>query len=579
MFLCFEQKIVMKNHIYSKQFFTLFLCVMSFCFHKGLAQKTLKDTMLIVVTEFIPTVADAYKISNMPVIKDSVPPVSKLTYFISPKKIPTPYTVAPINPAKMIGEPLQKLYNGLIKIGAGNYNTPYAEIFYNNGRSKKYSLGTRLKHFSSKANLEGYGFGGNSENEMELIGKKFMRKHTLSGAMFYDRDVIHYYGYDTASITITDSRYIKQRYAYTGSHVALQSHYADTSMLNYSLKLKYYHLSDLYKTAENNVYVSGDFSGHYEKQLIHLPFTIDYYNNRSAADTASSAIASLSPYISSKGDKWNLKLGIGMTIEGNRNDKSRFIFIPSIDFNYNVIENIIVPYAGITGGLKRNSLKILTDENPFLIPDPLLKNTHEQWKIYGGLRGSVSKTVSYNTSTSYSKVGDMYFFVNKNYDIAKHGFDLMYNDALVWNIHGELQFQHIEKIKLLAKGDYNYYDLAAVAHHNTDTTRTDIPWHRPSVQLSFCTNYNLKNKIIIISDIFFVGKRFAGERTFGNGLVLYRNKELKPIFDANFGIEYRYSKKLSAFLHLNNLGFKRYYLWNNYPSYKFNFLAGVTAAF
>lgn len=568
------------NSIYLKQFFILFLCVMPFCFQKGLAQKILKDTMLTVVTEFIPTVADAYKINDMPTVKDSIPPVPKMTYVISSKKIPTPYTIEPINAAKMVGEPLQKLYNGLIKIGAGNYNTPYTEIFYNNGRSKKYSLGSRFRHFSSKANLEGYGFGGNSENEMELIGKKFMRKHTLAGTIFHDRDVVHYYGYDTSSITITDTRYIKQRYAYTGSHVSLQSHYTDTSILNYFLKLKYYHLSDLYKTAENNVYASADFSGYYEKQLVHIPFTIDYYNNPSATDTANSAIASLSPYISSKGDKWNLKLGIGIIIEANPNDKSRFLFIPSIDFNYNVIENIIIPYAGVTGALKRNSLKTLTDENPFLIPNPLLKNTHEQWKIYGGLRGSLSKTVFYNTFTSYSKVNNMYFFINKNYDIAKHGFDLIYNDASVWNIHGELGFQQTEKIKLFAKGDYNHYYLDGdIELHNADTNHVDAPWYRPSLQLSFSANYNLKDKIVVTSDLFFIGERLAREKITGSGLVSYVNRKLKPIFDANFGIEYRYSKKLSAFLHLNNLGFKRYYLWNNYPSYKFNFLVGVTAAF
>lgn len=543
------------------------------------AQKMLKDTVIVVPTEFIPTISDAYKINDMPVVKDSVPPVPKMVYSINSKKIFTPYTVELLKPAKMVGEPLQKLYNGLVKIGAGNYNTPYAEIFYSNGRSKEYSIGTRLKHFSSKADLEGYGFGGNSENEIGVFGKKFLRKHTLAGNLDFDREVVHYYGYDTSSITITDNNYIKQRYAYTGGDVSLQSHYTDTSQLNYLLKLKYYNLSDLYQTAENTISALGDFSGYYEKQLIHVPVAIDYFNNRSVADTVNSVIANLSPYINSCGNKWNLKIGIGMTIEGNEKDKSRFLFYPAIDFNYNVIENIIIPYAGFTGGLKKNSLKTLTDENPFLVPDPALKNTNEKWKVYGGLRGSISKTVSYNTSTSLSKQNGLHFFVTHSYDISKHGFDLLYDDATLWNVHGELQFQHTEKIKILAKGDYNNYNLREVEFQNLDTTRVDIPWHRPSVQLSLSANYNLKNKIVITSDIFFIGERFAREKTTGSSFVSYINRELKPIIDANLGIEYRYSKKLSAFLHLNNLGFKSYYVWNSYPSYKFNFLVGATVAF
>jgi len=55
-------------------------------------------------------------------------------------------------------------------------------------------------------------------------------------------------------------------------------------------------------------------------------------------------------------------------------------------------------------------------------------------------------------------------------------------------------------------------------------------------------------------------------------------KKLNSIIDANLGFEYRYSKILSAFINLNNITGSRYYIWNNYPSYKFNILAGITYA-
>ena len=84
-------------------------------------------------------------------------------------------------------------------------------------------------------------------------------------------------------------------------------------------------------------------------------------------------------------------------------------------------------------------------------------------------------------------------------------------------------------------------------------------------------------------DILVYGSRFAYTPMQGQGpgitVVSSGIKELKPIIDANIGLEYRYSKKLSGFVNLNNLGFKRYYYWNNYPVYKFNFLAGITLAF
>ena len=162
------------------------------------AQKVLKDTMLHVVKSFQPTIADAYKINDMPIVKDSIPPTPQLSYSINSKKNFTPFTVTQLKSAKMVGEPLTKLYSSLVKIGGGNYNTPYAEIFFNNLRSKDISYGTHLKHLSSKATYDGFGFGGFSDNEVELYGKKFLRKHTLSGNLDYTRNVIHYYGYDTS---------------------------------------------------------------------------------------------------------------------------------------------------------------------------------------------------------------------------------------------------------------------------------------------------------------------------------------------------------------------------------------------
>lgn len=531
-------------------------------------QKILKDTMLHVVKSFQPTIADAYKINDMPLVKDSVPPVPQLSYNINPKKINTPFNVEPIKPAKMMGEPLTKLYSTLIKIGAGNYTTPYAEVFYNNLRSKEGSYGAHLKHFSSKSTLNGYGFSGFSDNEIGVYGKKFFRKSTFSGKLDYNRDVIHYYGYDTSLLDIIDNNYTKQRYSRIGGDVALQSHHTDSTHINYLVNLKYYNLSDYYKGSENNIHVTGDGSGYFEKQLVHIPLTIDYYHTKSAKDTANEINIGLTPYIAASGNKWHARMGIGLQLENTPSNKTHFMFYPNIDFNYNVFENIIIPYVGVTGGFKKNSLKTLTDENPFLIPGPDLKNTSEKWKAYGGIRGSISKAISYNASTSFGKSDNIYLFINDNTAAFNRGFNVLYDDGSLWNIHGELQYQHTEKIKIIAKGDYNKYEME-------NETK---PWHRPLWEGSLLVNYNLKNKIIVTADLFLHGKRNAKVLEVDSLVSVFTTKELKSVVDMNLGLEYRYTKKLSAFVHFNNIGFQRYMLWNNYPVQKFNFLMGITLA-
>lgn len=531
------------------------------------AQKILKDTMIHVVKSFQPTIADAYKINDLPVVKDSVPPVLQLSYAIRSKKINTPFTVEPLKPAKMVGEPLTKLYSSFVKVGGGNYNTPYAEAFYNNLRSKDISYGAHLKHFSSKATLDGYGFGGLSDNQAELYAKKFLRKHTLSGNVDYNRNAVHYYGYDTALVKPSDNSLTKQVYANIGVNTALQSHYTDSLHINYLLKLKYYNHSDSYNTLENNINASADFSGYYEKQLIHLPLNVDFYNNKATTVIPNSLLLGLAPYITSSGEKWSTSIGLGIAME-NQQDNKKFLFFPNIDFNYNIADNIIVPFAGIRGGIKRNSLKLLTQENPFLVPNPDLASTSTK-EFYGGLRGSVSKSVSYTTRATYSFVDDLCLFASDNTRVLKKGFNTVYDNAKVLNLMGELQYQQTEKIKFIAKGEYNKYTMK----------NEDRAWQRPAWQTTLSVNYNLKSKIVATADVFAYGKRFDREISTNGNTVVVTTKELKPILDANIGLEYRYSKKLSAFLNMNNLGFARYYYWNNYPSYKFNFLAGVTVVF
>jgi hypothetical protein len=539
---------------------------------EAIAQKILKDTTFVIVKQFQPTIADAYKVNDMPVVKDSVPPVPKINYGINSKKVFTPYTVDPIKSAKMVGEPLTKLYQSLVKVGAGTYL--YGEGFFNSLRSKEYSYGAHARHLSWNGTLDGYGFSGFSDNEVGLNGKKFLHKETLSGNLDYSRNVIHYYNYDTSAVkNLADNDLIKQRYAKIGGDAEFQTHYTDTSRINYLLKLKYFNISDYYKTSENAIIADGDLSGYYENQLVHALVSVDFSNNKSELDTANSVIIGLAPYITASGEKWKTRIGVAISLEGNENDKSRFLFAPSIDFNYNVVENIIVPYAGITGGLKRNSLETLVQENPFLVPDPKLKNTNTKFELYAGIRGSISRNLSYNTHTSYSKYDDMYFFVNDNTSPLRVGFNTIYDDASLWNVHGELQFQYTEKIKIVAKGDYNHYTMDKELR----------PWHKPLWQTTLAVNYNLKNKIIATADLFVYGKRSAYVTMQGQGagitVVSTSVFDLKPIIDANIGLEYRYSKKLSAFVHFNNLGFKSYELWNNYPTQKFNFLVGVTAAF
>ena len=76
----------------------------------------------------------------------------------------------------------------------------------------------------------------------------------------------------------------------------------------------------------------------------------------------------------------------------------------------------------------------------------------------------------------------------------------------------------------------------------------------------------------LTSDLFgYGGPRFINE----GGDV----DRLKDIIDMNAGLEFRITKNLNIWTQFNNLFNKEYQLWNRYPVYGFNFVAGVVFSF
>jgi len=52
-------------------------------------------------------------------------------------------------------------------MGVGNYNSPLAEFYINNLRSKDYQYGAYYRHFSARYTPEGLGFAAFSDNELK----------------------------------------------------------------------------------------------------------------------------------------------------------------------------------------------------------------------------------------------------------------------------------------------------------------------------------------------------------------------------------------------------------------------------
>lgn len=524
--------------------------------------------LIISIGEYKPTIMSASKINENPSIVDSTQKIPVSAYSINSKKLNSSFGIEPIKPAQMVGEPLTKLYNSFVKLGMGTYSTPYGELWINNLRSKNVNAGARLKHLSSSYSAKDFGYAGFSDNEVSVYGKKFLKEHALMGNIDYTRNLVHLYGYDTKIYSINRDT-TEQLFNLFSGNVQFKSQYSNVKRIHHDVKLNYYNLSGPFKSAENNIKATGMIQTARTKQQINLNALVDYYNYKTATDTIDNTIISLNPNFIAKGERYSAN--IGFTTVMDVWVQSKFYFYPNIDFSYNVFENIIIPYVGATGGLQKNSYKALKDANPFVRSELAMKNSNTLYEVFGGIKGTLSSTTSFNARVSYNNVDNMALFVDDTTEL-QNKFIVIYDDVQVLKINGEIGYQLREKLRINLRGEYYDYKM-----------KTELrAWYKPQVQLTLSGNYNLKDKFSIKVDLFYIDNQFA--KTFVNDTTLATGKkivakELKGIFDANLSAEYRYTKNLGFFINFNNIANYRYYRWMNYPTQRFSLMAGLSYSF
>ena len=536
------------------------------------AQSELPPDTFKVVKEYQPTLIDANKIDFDPVIDDELKIDLDLNYTFINKQLPVSFQVEPIRPAKIKGEPLVKLYNGYARLGVGNVLLPFGEVYYNNSRSKEYSIGghARFYNMAEVNNIEGI---GNSALNVELFGKRFWKRNTLSSNISFDRQDFNYYGYyqlnNLNSNVELPKKELEQFYNRVSAQVALKTTKQDSFNLRHSGDIKYELTTNAMDHQENNIVLNVNFSQFKNSELYNLDVMVDYNQYQF---NKNSTIVGLKPQVSTIGEKFRINAGLGIYIDADT--EADFHFYPIAEIKYNVIDDILVPYIGVNGEKRRVNYASITKENLFVANEIELRNTNEKFNFYGGLRGTLSKKLSFNVSGSFKRTTDDYLFVqlsDSNRTLTKE-YHAVYDEIDELNITGEMAYRINEKITIYGQADYFVFEA----------TDQQEAWHRPDVKASISGAYNLRNKIIIKTDLIYWGEQFArGEANVDvlPNVIEYNVVKLKAIFDANLNVEYRYTKRLSAFVQFNNIGGVNFEKYKDYPTQGFNVWGGVSYAF
>jgi hypothetical protein len=537
-------------------------------------QDNLGNEQINVVKAYQPMLSDAFKISDVPFRDTAVNYVPDMNYEIGNIKYPTDYTISPIKPLKIKDDNIKKLYRGFVKAGYGTKNTPYAEIFYNSLRSKSIDAGVHLNHISSTGKIKNYGYPGMSETGINLYGTKFYNGGKLGAEIGYNRSVYHWYGYNNPPDILSKSA-TKHSFDDIYGNVTIQSNDKDKDALRYKGTVSFYSFSDNKSNSENDFIFAGTVGKKINDFDLGADITLDFLKFETVFNSSENrTIVRIDPRFVKTFDRMTLTAGANIPIEIN--DLTKYHLYPHVRLDFNLIEETMNVFAQLSGNLERVSYKSPATQNPFLGEetgtfnngDVFLKNTNTKLDVMAGINVKLDKQLAFMGSFRMKRMNDDVFFKNLPTQVnSLVEYDVFYDNNTQTNIHAEVIYDQGEKTGVSIAADY----------FGNNTSREDQPLFRPDFKFAASGYYVMSEKIYFNAQLAYVTPRYF--RNYDASGLTYDYKTIKGYFDANIGVDYRYSKVLSVFANINNLTASKYGRWYNYPSYGFGFMAGLSYAF
>ena len=583
----------MKRKTNDMKYLTLLIAfVVLGCSLMAQEDNTLEEQTVVIYNDYSPVLKDASRIQSLPVIADTVKTEPKFEYSVMPTMYRTSFTPQKISAATVKGEALKPLNTGFVKVGYGNYISPFAELYINSKRQKNYSLGIAAHHHSSFGKIKNYLnqkiYSGYDDSRIEAFGKKLFAKSVLSGKVYFSSNGICYYGYDPKVYGNTDTinwetfDYVdtrdeveKQRFSRVGANMAFESQQTGKKHWNYKFGLGYQYFFTKTKDYQHKIDVIANIG----RTVKNISYGVDinYLFNANKIswvnNTNNDMFINPEPYFRFENEKWNVKAGANLVYSAGSTNK--FYIYPDVYAQLN-ISNTLLPYISYGGHLENNNLEYLSTINPFVISFPYV-NTSYQHEVNLGLKANISKKVYLHVNANYSHIDKMVFFVNDTLEPLHNKFRMEYMDVDRVGAYAELSMRELAPgLDIMLKAHYYYYiKLGDPNVLNSPKIADARPWQMPDLDVSLRASYRLTNKISFGVEGYFLNRCYAKEYVEG---VMFA-KKMKAVVDVNLFGEYKFDDNFSAFLYLNNIACQRYYIWNNYRAQGFNAMVGLTYLF
>ncbi|MCU0417283.1 MAG: hypothetical protein MUE33_08855 [Cytophagaceae bacterium] len=488
-----------------------------------------------------------------------VPDIKPQQYDARDYTINPPRFDAKVAIPKMPEDSINAIQNNYIKVGFGNYTTPYLDAYVHNKRSKTWSVGAHARHYSSAKGV--LNNSGISQQLIEGFVSRIGKTNKWSSHVSYSRDRYFYYGLPQDIIVDKDT--IRQLYQLFHGQIATHSIQVGKSF-QYSTGIDLFYLTTSRNASEFELLWKG--KGTYkinDERSVKLESYVSNASKKDSSDQNRLLIYCRPVYQISK-TNYILQVGATFNYSSDTLKGSDGVHVyPYAHFDYFYQPGKLTFFGGLNGQLQNNTYRSMVQLNPYLGQNSILANANNTIEFYAGAKGNISKKVNYKTQFSFASYKNQYFFTNSIVDSSQ--FELLYDRGTT---------------SLIALKGQLFYDLsktwrtyASLEWNQWTTDQLQKAWHRPSFFATAGASYNASNKIIIRSELYYIGGIQAWNRQTN------REVELKNIIDLSIQAEYRFSSDFAAFIEFNNILAQKYQRYLYYTQKSINVLAGFTYSF
>ncbi len=554
--------------------------------------KNLGAEVVNIVKPYSPTLSDAFKVKGTPILNDSlITDKKEVQYTIF--SVPVASTFTPAKGKATAVEKVKKvhLYDNYATLGVGNYLNVLAELYSNFEISRTDNFGIYFKHHSSQGGIDGLRLD-DKFYDTKLEGNYSSRQKDMTYGIKagVEHQIYNWYGLSSFYTGVSDEviNSIDSKHSYFSGFSEGLLEMEDSYFEKATASIRY--LGDNFSSSEFNIKVNSEFGFDVVDFPVNIGINLDYLNGKFDRDYSNTSELKysffnfgLAPSVDYLTEDLSVSVGFEAVVSmDSENSDTNFYIYPNVEVSYRLVDEILIAYGGVDGGLQQNSYYDFKDENPFVSPTLLITPTHQQYYGFAGLKGKLTNTLAYNVKASYGNEKDKALYTvnyekqpNQALEGYEYGnsFHVVYADVSTLSVFGELNLELSKNFSLGINGTYNNFDMS----------KQPEPWNLPTVEASVFSSFNISEKFYGGASLFFVGERkdfFISENEpFPFDDLFSELITLDSYIDANAHLGYRFNQQFSFFIKGSNLFGDNYQKWTNYPVQGIQILGGASYKF